>query len=57
MTTSTRTTVVVTCINPFCRRFGKEIGQVEVSSETPSVTDTRWCWQCRTKHRQTFRVA
>ena len=54
MTTETLTRIVVTCPNPFCRRFGKEMGSIDVSSETIAVTDTRYCGSCRQYHRQTL---
>jgi hypothetical protein len=54
MTTETLVTITVRCPNPFCRRFGKEMGSIDVSSETIAVTDTRYCGSCRQYHRQTL---
>ena len=56
MTTATTVARVITCPNPWCKRQGKRIGEVEVSSETIAVTVTAYCGACRQEHRQTLRI-
>lgn len=48
--------LVITCPNRFSRRYGKRIGEIEVSAEAISITDTRFCGWCREEHRQTLRI-
>lgn len=56
MTTATTVARVITCPNPWCKRQGKRIGEVEVTSETIAVTVTAYCGACRQEHRQTLRI-
>ena len=56
MTTATTVRLVITCPNPFSRRQGKRIGEIEVSVDAISITDTRYCGWCRAEHRQTLRI-
>ena len=56
MTTATTVRIVVRCVNPYCRWFGKPLGEFEVSRETISITDTRMCLKCKQTNRQTLRI-
>jgi hypothetical protein len=48
--------MTIACNNPYCRRFGKRIGEVETSQETISLTITVYCGTCRSEQRHAIRV-